>query len=122
MTRRSDPWGYLPTTRAELQRCFECGEETTGRHHVVPVSLGGTKVIPLCTKCHNTVHSCSSIQPELIKQGLKRAKQRGVRLGAPRISDSKVQQIVNLRKAGRSYKDIARLVGVSVGTAHAIAQ
>ena len=37
---------------------FEC--ESYGEidnHHVVPKSLGGTKTIPLCYKCHGLVHN-----------------------------------------------------------------
>ncbi len=38
--------------------CFECGsEEDIHHHHVVPKSLGGTKTLPLCSKCHSLVHS-----------------------------------------------------------------
>jgi len=37
--------------------CFECGsEEDIHHHHVVPKSLGGTKTIPLCSRCHSLVH------------------------------------------------------------------
>ena len=38
--------------------CFECGEtKNLQHHHVVPRSLGGTKTIPLCERCHGLVHS-----------------------------------------------------------------
>jgi len=37
--------------------CFECGsKEDIHHHHVVPKSLGGTKTLPLCSKCHSLVH------------------------------------------------------------------
>lgn len=38
--------------------CFECdATENLHHHHVVPRSLGGTKTIPLCERCHGLVHS-----------------------------------------------------------------
>jgi hypothetical protein len=38
--------------------CFECGAtDNLHNHHVVPRSLGGTKTIPLCERCHGLVHS-----------------------------------------------------------------
>lgn len=38
--------------------CFECdATENLHHHHVVPRSLGGTKTIPLCERCHSLVHS-----------------------------------------------------------------
>lgn len=37
--------------------CYECGSAATVQHHVVPVSLGGTRTLPLCRKCHGLVHS-----------------------------------------------------------------
>lgn len=68
---RSDPWGFFPKDRALKQRCYECGEMTTGRHHIVPPQLGGTKSIPLCTKCHEIVHgSVGLFHPERIRRAL----------------------------------------------------
>jgi len=39
-----------------VQACFECGEPATSRHHVVPKSRGGTKTVPLCSRCHDMAH------------------------------------------------------------------
>jgi hypothetical protein len=39
-----------------MGECFECGHPAAQAHHVVPQSLGGTKTVPLCEKCHNLVH------------------------------------------------------------------
>lgn len=36
--------------------CFNCGEPATEKHHVVPKSMGGTRMVPLCSKCHSNVH------------------------------------------------------------------
>lgn len=72
--------------------CFECGEETEARHHVVPRVLGGTKTIPLCQKCHDIVHSDRPVRrtsvSELTKEGLRKAKLRGVKFGNPRYEEA----------------------------------
>jgi len=68
-----------------MKECWECG--ATGmplhNHHPVPRSRGGTRTIPLCEPCHSKAHHkkknmCSSV---LTKEGLKKAKARGVKLG-----------------------------------------
>lgn len=38
------------------EECFECGASADEYHHVVPQSVGGTKTVPLCGKCHCLVH------------------------------------------------------------------
>ena len=75
-----------------MKRCFEC--ETTEdlqEHHVVPRSKGGTKTITLCYQCHMKVHGRdgkSANHKRLTKEGLKKAKERGVQLGNPRWEES----------------------------------
>ena len=36
--------------------CFECQSPASHMHHVIPESLGGTQVIPLCEECHGKIH------------------------------------------------------------------
>ncbi len=36
--------------------CFECGNNASHEHHVIPVSRGGAKTVPLCTRCHGLAH------------------------------------------------------------------
>lgn len=36
--------------------CFECDKYATHRHHVVPVSQGGRRVVWLCEGCHEKTH------------------------------------------------------------------
>lgn len=115
--RRSDSWGFMPEGRAREQRCFECGMLTTGRHHVVPKSVGGTKQIPLCADCHNLVHACTTIQPALIKAGIERKRQSGWKPGRPRkVTSDMPARAVALRAQGRTIKAIAAELGLSVGT------
>lgn len=67
------------------KKCFECGKPATEDHHVIPQSLGGTQTVPLCGCCHDRVHEGGwkrrDNHAELTKEGLRRAKERGVVLG-----------------------------------------
>ncbi len=67
--------------------CFECEvKENIIHHHVVPRSLGGKKTIPLCQSCHDKVHRLKRFRnisiSNLTKEGLQRARQKGVKLGS----------------------------------------
>ena len=68
--------------------CFECGANfELHMHHVVPKSAGGTKTIPLCVVCHGKVHGKDFMHHKALTiAGLKKAKDRGVRLGNPSLS------------------------------------
>lgn len=65
--------------------CFEC--EAGGdihMHHVVPKSLGGTKMVPLCERCHGLVHDVGMVgHTRLIRQGIEKTRSKGTRLGRP---------------------------------------
>lgn len=63
-------------------RCFDCGEPANHEHHVVPVSLGGTKTIPLCERCHGLVHGVNLLHTRrLTKAALAAKRARGERAG-----------------------------------------
>ena len=121
MGRRQDPFGYFPTNdRGQANPCFECGIDTLGIHHVVPVSLGGTKVIPLCEGCHSKVHG-GVISGRLIREGLSKARANGIKLGAPlKLTPDIVLKASNLRADGLSYKDIAKALDISAGSVCAV--
>jgi hypothetical protein len=55
--------------------CFECGDKATEKHHMIPQSLGGTKTIDLCSKCHCKIHGLQGNRinaVDLIKFGVYR--------------------------------------------------
>jgi DNA invertase Pin-like site-specific DNA recombinase len=54
---------------------------------------------------------------ERVRAGLRNAKAKGVRLGRPRAVVS-VSRTVALRRQGRSVREIASSLGVSVGLVH----
>lgn len=113
-----EPWGFLPIDRKGFQACFECGEISTGRHHVVPVCKGGTKVIPLCLSCHAKVHEGLNMGlAEMIKQGIVESRAKGRAHGAPRkVTGDVAASLDALRAQGLAYRRIAQSVGLSLGT------
>jgi len=66
--------------------CFECGGPHECDHHVIPQSLGGTKTVPLCERCHNMVHNKDGKRRDslraLVSHALQRKRTRGERVGA----------------------------------------
>jgi len=72
-----------------MKECWECN--ITGvplhNHHPVPRSRGGTKTVPLCEPCHSKAHHRKKNMntSTLSKEGIQRAKARGVKLGNPNI-------------------------------------
>lgn len=68
-----------------MPSCFECGDEATFQHHVVPESLGGTKTVPLCGICHPKAHGESGHWKlsELIRARFKAKKDAGLWVCGP---------------------------------------
>ena len=101
-------------------KCFEC--ETTEdlqQHHVVPRSRGGTSTITLCHSCHMKAHGRDSKglnQGRLIKEGLARAKARGVKIGQPKavLDAARLKANETCRAKGDAtkarYKEIFKLI------------
>ena len=81
-----------------MKKCFEC--ETTEdlhEHHVVPKSKGGTNTITLCHQCHMKAHGRDGKglnHSRLIKEGQKKAKERGVKLGQhnPKVREAHLKR------------------------------
>lgn len=58
---------------------------------------------------------------ERVRAGLRNARAKGKKLGRPK-ADVDVTQIESLRASGHSWRTIARMLGLSVGTVHAAAR
>lgn len=117
--RRQDQLGFGVNGKAGSHNpCFECGVITNGLHHVIPVSKGGTKQLPLCPSCHDLVHNEHLVShKKLLIEGLIRAKGQGAILGAPvKLTKDMVSRICELRGQGKSYRAIALDLGISVGS------
>jgi hypothetical protein len=67
-----------------MSECFECGEPAMYMHHVVPRILGGTKMVPLCSKCHAKVHGTKLYtMQELARKALDAKRGRNEWMGGP---------------------------------------
>ena len=106
-------------------KCFECEKKTVNIHwhHVVPFSMGGKKCIPLCENCHSIIHDTDLKNSNLIKLGLIKAIERGVKLGRPigtkQTSEDmliKHQDIVDHIISGISIRNIAKLTNKGAST------
>jgi hypothetical protein len=75
--------------------------------------------ITVCYYHHNLLHGIMRFQrvehSNLIKEGLKRAKEQGKRIGRPAIPPTMVGRVRELRKEGLSYSKIFERTGVSTG-------
>lgn len=76
---------HLKKIGIDTESCFECGNKKDIQyHHIIPYSLGGRKVIPLCGNCHNMVHrgrQRKDNHSELVKEGIHRARAAGKQIG-----------------------------------------
>lgn len=103
--------------------CFECGTEAVEDHHVVPRVLGGTRTVPLCGICHGKAHAMErGDHRRLTLLGLQLARERGVRIGHPRLPVEKIEQArAALGRMPRpSLRSVAAEVGISLGAVSTI--
>jgi DNA invertase Pin-like site-specific DNA recombinase len=57
----------------------------------------------------------------LIREGLRKARAKGIKLGAPlKLTPDIALKASNLRSDGLSYKDIAKALDISVGSVCAV--
>lgn len=101
----------IEITHIDPDVCFECGAPATERHHVVPVSLGGTKTIPLCGECHAKVHDISGRRRnklrDLTKNSLEKRREQLAKDG------------FFISKSGRVCKKLGRDKGADLSAANA---
>lgn len=73
----------------------DCGQEIIF-HHIIPLVIGGqdviTNIVPLCSTCHDLLHSVSKdntiSHSELIKKGIQQAREQGVQIGRPKLTQA----------------------------------
>ena len=88
-----------------VDRCVECGSKANiVFHHLIPESKGGRFTLPVCQMCHDRIHGVKKPRnislSKLTKDGLKRAKRNGVKLGNPRYKEA-------IPKAVEAWKQLA---------------
>mgnify|MGYP003668883930 CR=1 FL=1 len=69
-----------------MKACFECDNTSDIHdHHVIPLSRGGTRTIPLCGKCHAMAHhrDKNMSTSALTKEGMKKVRSSGRHIGRP---------------------------------------
>lgn len=96
-------------------KCFECGDVAEHEHHVVPKSKGGTKVVPLCSRCHGMVHDEDMVTwRTLHKEGIAKAKAEGRFTGRKKGSTkAEAERATQLKLEGMNNSQIAVELGVS---------
>lgn len=97
-------------------KCFECENEAQCMHHVVPRALAGTKVVPLCLKCHGKIHGIKF--SDLIKLGQKKSLKKP---GRPKklTYDQECLLWLDFREY-MSYRKIAEKWNISKSVVHEI--
>ena len=105
--------------------CVLCGtKDNLHNHHIIPVSRGGTddkiNIITLCTIHHATIHSLRpstwNNHSQLVREGLIRARKKGVRGGRKPPSKDVERRIIVLRQSGVSYRKIRAKLNVGNNT------
>jgi hypothetical protein len=94
--------------------CLECGKPSHVFHHIVPKSLGGTRTVPLCYRCHSLIHSITAVNiSALVKAGIAKAIANGKHIGKPRKYDNfQVDKIINLLNELKSIRAVGRNLGI----------
>jgi hypothetical protein len=90
-----------------VDTCVECGsKENIVMHHIMPQSRGGKFMVPVCQPCHDKIHGCRvrniSIS-QLCKDGIEKARARGVKIGGPRPDISISAMVEGNKKAMEKF-------------------
>ena len=98
-------------------KCFECGTtEDIQQHHVVPKSRGGTKTVPLCYPCHQKAHGSTGKglnHSKLTKEGIARARARGVKFGNPKLWEARIEASKVLKtKANNHCLEVGEIISM----------
>ena len=104
--------------------CIICGtKENLQNHHIIPIEWGGsddkTNLITLCGEHHAWIHSLRPTtwnnHSNLIKEGIKRVRQKGKVWGRPsNLTPIIEKRILELRSQGMGLNKISIEVKVGV--------
>lgn len=109
-------------------KCFECDStDSLEEHHVIPRPRGGTRTVFLCSSCHCKVHDIGGNRSDnlkaLVKDGLDKARAKGVKLGrkvGSFISEENYlethKDIVESLANGLSIRKAAKVTGKAIST------
>jgi hypothetical protein len=114
--------------------CFECGiTKETGKihyHHVVPISKGGTRAIPMCDECHSKVHGTHMLKMQKLaaitrSETIRKRKEQGLHSGMGKPMGhreskekflSKHHMAIDMINDGKTNANITEITGVSPTT------
>ena len=103
-----------------------CPRDTLQIHHKRARVNGGddapANLMTVCGRCHDVLHASEKAGNDhrlLVRKGLQNARANGVRLGPPRKLTPELQEDAKqFRALGYGYKEIAKIMGLSVGSIH----
>ena len=105
----------------KLLFCVICGtNKNIHHHHIIPKSRGGTddhtNFISLCSEHHAMIHQLRpgtwNDQKELIKKGVERAKEDGVKFGRKPLYEHLIPEIKYMRENGWGLGTIGKKLDV----------
>jgi hypothetical protein len=81
--------------------------------------------VTVCSYHHHLMHGIVKFQKaehiNLVKEGVRKARERGVRMGRPtKITDDMVKEVVILIDEGVGIKRIAKSMSIGIGTIYSI--
>ena len=113
----------------KLNFCVVCGnKDNLHHHHIIPKSDGGNdndhNFLTFCWEHHDFIHDIRKTRnkenfSQLVKQGQLRSGNFG---GRPKVPKEKEIEVCKLWNNGRSFRQISRETGVSVGTVQRISK
>lgn len=87
---------YEQTTMVLPGICLECEAPGKHRHHVVPASVGGRRIVWLCEACHEKVHAFAEGQFERMRTARNKLAARGGYAGGYRFARKYGQKLVTI--------------------------
>jgi hypothetical protein len=105
----------------KLDFCVICGTtKNLQHHHIIPISEGGDdhehNFLTVCWEHHNFIHNIRRTRDkENFVKLIKAGQINGVG-GRPKLPEEKELEICELRKEGKSYRQIKKETGVALAT------
>jgi hypothetical protein len=105
----------------KLDFCVICGTtKNLQHHHIIPISEGGDdnehNFLTVCWEHHNFIHNIRRTRDkENFVKLIKAGQINGVG-GRPKLPEEKELEICELRKEGKSYRQIRKETGAGLST------
>ena len=127
MREKSTHFDYEILKQVKTTICANCGIDCGQEiifHHIVPLVIGGqdviTNIVPLCSTCHNLIHSVSKdnaiSHSELIRKGMQKAREQGVKIGRPKLKQVPewfITDVLPLYQQGETIMALSKKFSIS---------